>query len=295
MDKELRDYLQIIADMEKSVYSQNKAINEVQREIDKLAIPNKYPYPAKRQEMPNGSAEGIKGFLALGLIIGGVVGVLKGNFLMCIVIGIFASALLYGVICIVSDAIRESSNNKEFAKQIETYNAIVNADNCRVQKEYNQQQRLFQIKHMMEQKRDKSASLLKSYYDTGIIYHKYRNFVAVCSIYEYFLSGSCDTLKEAYNKYDNELLFKRIIDKMDEIIHNLDSIKDNQFMLYDAIQDGNRLSKQLVSASIRQSELLQHSIDYQALNANYNAQLLNEARYQNQLTLYDMWQRNREN
>ena len=76
---------------------------------------------------------------------------------------------------------------------------------------------------------------LDKLYNVDVIYSKYRNMVAICSFYEYFLSGRCTKLTGpdgAYNLYEAELRQNLIINKLDNIIEELDQIKANQYALY---------------------------------------------------------------
>ncbi len=69
----------------------------------------------------------------------------------------------------------------------------------------------------------------------GILYPKYCDLVALSSIYEYLISGRCDKLEGpygAYNIYENECISHTIISKLDDIIDSLETIKQNQYMLY---------------------------------------------------------------
>lgn len=94
-----------------------------------------------------------------------------------------------------------------------------------------------------------SQAELKKIYSIGVLAPKYRNFVAVCSLLEYFQVGTCETMKDAYNKYDNELLLGYIISDLGKIFRSLEEIKQNQFILYSSVQSSNRLLDQLVRQS----------------------------------------------
>ena len=84
-------------------------------------------------------------------------------------------------------------------------------------------------------------------YSFGIIFEKYRNFVAVSSFYEYIAAGRCETLEGtngAYNLYENEIRMNMVIGQLNLIIESLEEIKQNQYMIYSAIQETNsQLSK----------------------------------------------------
>lgn len=85
---------------------------------------------------------------------------------------------------------------------------------------------------------------LAAYYATDIIFPKYRNFVSMNTIYEYFASGRCSELtgaNGAYNLYEAEVRQNVIINSLDKIIDSLQQIRNNQYMLYDAISETNQI------------------------------------------------------
>lgn len=54
----------------------------------------------------------------------------------------------------------------------------------------------------------KTKQLLRKLYSADVVYPKYRNMVAMCTIYEYLASGRCETLdgaQGAYNLYEAEI------------------------------------------------------------------------------------------
>ena len=78
-------------------------------------------------------------------------------------------------------------------------------------------------------------SALRTFYSCDVIYPKYRTLPALTSICEYFESGRCDTLtgvNGAYNLYEDEVRKDRIISQLNTIIEQLDSIRNNQYLLY---------------------------------------------------------------
>ena len=62
---------------------------------------------------------------------------------------------------------------------------------------------------------------------------------------------------------------------------------------YCRVLDGNRISERLVEGTMRQAKLIERSIDYQAIQAGYAAQIAAENRFQSQLMLYESWERSR--
>ena len=74
---------------------------------------------------------------------------------------------------------------------------------------------------------------LEQLYGLNIIFPKYRNMMAICSLYEYISSGRCDTLEGqagAYNLYEMELRQNVIIGQLEKVISQLESIKNNQYI-----------------------------------------------------------------
>lgn len=87
-------------------------------------------------------------------------------------------------------------------------------------------------------------------YNANIIFNKYRNLVALSTFYEYLMSGRCDVLEGAsgaYNLYESELRANIIIAQLNNVVESLETIKENQYMIYDAIQTTNTSLRRLES------------------------------------------------
>lgn len=99
-----------------------------------------------------------------------------------------------------------------------------------------------------------SQERLEVIYQRDIIFPKYRNLVMACSIQEYVCAGLCTTLEGpdgAYNLLETYMRLDRISTQLDKVITNLEQIRENQFMLYSAVQEANRRLGQ-IAGSIRQ-------------------------------------------
>lgn len=293
MGNRLTGYLKNVVELEKSLYSQNLAIDQVEEQIQNLGIFYEYRQPDKPLVYNENHFDGLGSSIGCGAILGAFIGMFAGGFTAGLIIG----GILGGALNLFVTGSSEKSENdrrwKQYRTEMDAYNRAVEADKARLVREIKEKDRLSEILVMMKERRDETAMLLRKYYATDVIYPKYRNLIAVCSLCEYFMSGSTDTLKEAYNKYDNEVLLKAIITKLDEVVVQLDAIKQNQYMLYEAVLEGNRISKKLVEGTMRQAKLIERSIDYQAIQANYTAQIAAENKFQSQLMLYDSWERSR--
>lgn len=94
------------------------------------------------------------------------------------------------------------------------------------------------------QPKENAKILLNKLYSKNIIFPKYRNFLAIAQIYEYLLSGRCSQLEGpngAYNLYESELRQNIIIDRLDEIIWQLDRLNRTMNAICGAIQETNYL------------------------------------------------------
>ena len=126
----------------------------------------------------------------------------------------------------VANAEKEHSNKMQvYAQRRAEYNRETNA----------------QLQKFDEVKATLQTSLTKLY-SQNIVYAKYRNLVAIATIYEYFDSGRCTELEGpngAYNMYEGELRSNIIICSLSQIISDLGQIKNGQYALYEQIRRSN--------------------------------------------------------
>ena len=106
---------------------------------------------------------------------------------------------------------------------------------------------------------EKFIEIRSDMYSYNIIYGKYRNFIALSSFMDYFMSGRCETLEGstgAYNLYEQESRSDIIINKMDIIINRLDQIADNQYYIYNKLSEIND-SLRMISDQLLVTNMLQ--------------------------------------
>lgn len=290
MDKQkLIEYLEIVVDLEKQRYLQKKTIDALDQDINSLGIQDAIRKPRYNSD-PIGIASDWAG---VGLIIGAIAAIAtcKGSIfnVKLIEYGLIGAASLFVLGLIVGFLMFSSEKKEKLAK----YNAAVQKDDNRVSLELVQRERLQAERDMLNEQLTKTDSLLQKYYATEIIYAKYHNdFVAVASFLDYFKSGRCSTLGEnrggdgAYNTYEAELLQHRILNKLDQIIESLEQIKSNQWTIYSAIQDGNRISAGLVDATNRLAAASEDTAANSAIAAYNSQQSANELNQIKWLQLY---------
>ena len=328
----LKDYLEIVVDMEKNIFLQNQAISRLQGEIDELGKPNSYDKPLE----PVKPEETNQGEILLGLllpIIFGILGVLAvkwgagfwgtPSFMMAVIVVAFGVMFVLVAIIItlfteIPGAIGEIRRGKmaqihyeeelkKYKQELKEYDDKLRSDKDRVEKELVRKSVLTTNLSVLFSQREKSSTNLSKIYSRNIIYHKYRYFSAVCSFYEYLCSGRCYTLDGtdgAYNMFEKEISINRIIKSLDLILANLQAIRQNQYVLYSAVQDTsrrvraivdntNQMARQIEQISVQQrlsDEELKRQISRlqksSELNAYQSERIQKELSYMNRMNYY---------
>jgi len=138
-----------------------------------------------------------------------------------------------------------------------------------------------EVKSLMNTSLTATQSALADLYAMDVIYPKYRTLPALTSIYEYLVTGRCDTLTGphgAYNLYEDELRKDTVISQLNTVIENLEQIKQNQYMLYEQVK-GIQQTTALVIAELEQirgytiatAELTALNTYYNRVNASISA------------------------
>ena len=153
----------------------------------------------------------------------------------------------------------------------ESYNRILKNRNTELKKQQNLLAYCEKTESEIASPEAKARQELDELYAQNLIHPKYRNFVAVSQICEYFETGRCDTLtgpNGEYNLFEAELRANVIIIKLDKILEKLDDIKSMQYMIYDAIMTTNSL---LCGISNEVSQVTDAVIANTAAIENFNA------------------------
>lgn len=290
MDKNLITYLENIVNLEKSVYTQTQTVTELDEYVSSLAIPGDFDEPRRPSEYDPNWFEGTWTGLKWGALLGGVVGLFCGSILNGILIGACICFLIVLILHASEASSENSARDEQYEAEKNAYDYAVALDEIRINEEEVQREKLSVTLQMMEDKLDATKELLDQYYARNIIFPKYRNLIAMCSIYEYFISGRCEQLaghEGAYNIYETEVRLERIYTELEKVVNKLDEIKNNQYVLYDAIQEGNRVTQSLVAASIHQAQLTERLIESTEVATYYQQQTASETNQIKWLMLYD--------
>ena len=308
MDKQrLIQYLRNVVDLEKQVFLQKQALYQLDNRIKSLGhagnVKPGYHWSLDFVDIAKRAGGLIGGGFLGGLVLGFIIAIvalltkLPGTdysyrWILPIAFIVAGVGLLIVVIWTVIEKI---GNDKHNAFLDEKYNAEKHADAQRVSNELAQKKVLQQERSILYGRYQKTQETLRRFYDVGVIYGKYRyDFAAVASFLDYFQSGRCSTLGEnrggdgAYNLYESELRQNIIINKLDQVLSKLDQIRDNQYSLACAIQEGNRISQRLVKATERLAiagEQTARNSEIAAYNSQQSANELNQIKW---LQLYGM-------
>ena len=259
MNKEqLKEYLGIVTEMEQSCFFQNGLRKQLSDKCNLLGIPKSISHPIREEPPSFFSGRTI----VEGLLLGIITWFFSGFILYEIIDGYTPGTsllifILLGVVisCWISIS-KDSAASKEFEKKykeaLTSYNQAIAQDDVRVQKENLQKEILKDELAVINKTYQSTKSNLDKIYEKNILYPKYRNFVAVCTMYEYVCSGRCAELEGrdgAYNLYELESRMDKIVTELDHAIQALSRIEKSQYMLFKAIQTTNEQSKLMLNAT----------------------------------------------
>lgn len=272
--KETTEYLGRVVHLEQTVYALDRAIDQIQGKIQKMGHRLNFQKPVLPGEVElfYDCLDGFGTMIGAGAFVGGAIGLFTGGLLKGIIWGGVIMAIVHLVLTGATNSNTNRERQAQYAEEKKAYDNAVAADNARVEEEIRERTKLIALLDGMKEKRQETADLLELFYQQDLIYPKYRNLVAVCSFYEYFMSGRCFALagaNGAYNKFEEEARMERICTKLDVVVSRLEDIKANQYTLYDAIQEGNRMTHSLVEESYKQSQLAETTAQNAALTAQY--------------------------
>ncbi len=251
----LKEYLDIVLDMEKDVYAQTSAIAKLREECENLGKAKTIFPPAEFTKKPP----------ELPVMREAKFG--AGNIAKTAGIAyFFLPAAPFYVMgkkrSIAKDTQAENERKQarydaelasyEEAKQehqqsVARYEQALASDRARVETELVRKQAIGKTIETLEKELAQAKANLQTIYDENVVFPKYRNLTMVASIYEYLCAGRCTDLPAAYNILEQEMLMNRIIIGIESVVERLEEIKQGQYMIYQAVVDGNRRTSELLS------------------------------------------------
>lgn len=191
---------------------------------------------------------------------------------------LFGAAAISAAICLFIDAFPFFSKvmqNKAIEQENESARAIAHSvDHGNAQKAAILEQEAREVAHEIAA----ADSMLGKLYAVDLLYPKYRNMVAVATMYEYFDAQRCYTLSGrdgAYNIFENELRMDKIIGQLDSVLLQLYAIRQTQQELYRLLDDSLTCAQQTYEASCAMAESLRE-VKLSAANAEYSARITRE-------------------
>lgn len=290
---DLLKYLNDCKDLEVTYHNQSKELYNLKQRIPSLGIAQKILKPVKRKAESDydGNKYNILFFITIAILV--VIGIIvmssyNWDIMAIIVVGFivvvcialvleylvdFLPVLIFpiwGIVSLVRYFIDIPRTEEEYQSDLQNYQLAVQKDNERVDNERRQAQIIQSRINELEMQKNATLETLNKLYSLDIIYPKYRTLIPVIMFCEYLESGRCSQLEGhegAYNIYESELRQNIIIAKLDDVINRLEQIKDNQWMLYDAIERGNQKVSQLCSATYESAKRLENIQNNAAISA----------------------------
>lgn len=272
----LTEYIKHAIDLESAVITQNQIIEGYEADsLKKKPILNKLKLPEKPVKKNVPSFDDLDEDSQKGIIVLTIIGIVwlftgfmlgqanKGKGGYIIVIGAGIAAFVFFLPLIIYLCFRQKEKVKartEYESQYRWYQgAYKNAkkQNKKIEATYEtdikQWDTSYRAAHdLLYSKLHESERTLQRYYSKDIIFPKYRNLPALTMIYEYLSTGRCSELtgpNGAYNLYESELRQNTIISQLNIVISQLESIRYNQYVLYEEVRKIN-YNTQIIASEI---------------------------------------------
>ena len=260
-NKKMTQYLETISKLETSVYEQEQCYKNAKARIvyeepvmQELSVPVKQEI---RKPSPDFSQEFLMKFSIFTLLFACIflpVGIVSQYTILTVLSGFI---FLCSITLLIYSLVQYKKEKELYPYELDKYNTDVQqaeTDYASAMEAYKKDVETRNEEHRIAVKKAREAfafaeqslqqlvpplnqtkEILKQYYDLDIIHPKYRNLAAVSTICEYFQTGRCDELigaNGAYNLYESELRQNIIINRLDNVVNNLEQIKANQYLLY---------------------------------------------------------------
>lgn len=291
--KETKKYLACAKRLETHRHTIIETYNQLQDRINRLGHYNSFQKPTSSASSDFGFAFKIS-FVVI-LIVGIIICIFTCNAdswdgwlaniisIVTVIMIFFNEELLIGIGITLACAVGGGfvfgilafmSGNKKYHKALKNYNKAIENDKKRVEREKQQIVFLKKQQAELQTKFNEVEKVMENFYALNVIYPKYRSLIPIVTFYEYFESGRHTNLVDAYNKYEDELLHKTIIEKLDVVISQLEQIKRNQAALYEVIVEANSIAERICQQSdalIASNKIIEQNTALAAYNAKIAA------------------------
>lgn len=283
-NENLIKYLQTIVNLEKAKYEQECILSKINNGIRKYSNPpltqlKETKVPPKNDAHLTSVLLGVGAtillIIALWFIGGtdgddGLLDLIFNSIPVLIARVVVIGLYIFVIVSLVKMASEDSDINDRLHKEYDDallFNRKAEESNNKIKKQYNDiLSKYKKDRSIFESNLNSISNTLKKYYSLNILHQKYWGFVPVSSILEYFQTGVCTQLEGhegAYNKYDQEKLLKEIKSGIEDILTNVEQIKNTQRLLYNAILDSNRNVNNLMNRILSSNEKIVEAVNQQ--------------------------------
>lgn len=259
--KQMYDYLKLANKFEEQKYISQIAINKLSSRINKLNSvryysENQYMADSAQSDTDRKNSSGLNILIKIYLLIVVLfcIGALIVNFIngnikdLAILYSPFfwAEVILFILILVFISVKKTKKAKKKHEANIQLMNhKLQNSKSEKLKNEallnnYNFQLSQAKKVHMQIQ------SNLNKLYSEGILPARYQNFVAVATMYQWLRDGRCTQIYGhggLFDTYEYDLRLGQIVGKLDEISRKLDTVIENQDVLYNEVRRGNEIAE----------------------------------------------------
>lgn len=238
--KKLKQYVADIYELEKNLFCCGQEIEGLKEYINRLGQTKVEKIQLKK--MGIGKNEILTILVIIGLVY--LWKIFPSGFLK-IIIGI---AIFFSVCFLLSTIDTRMRKNKEIEERNKQNRIDLENDKIRAEQERDKVSEKKDLMIVSRNNMNNCKEMLNKLYAQNIIFPKYRNLPAISQFYEYLECGRCQELggyAGAYNLYEQELRMNVVISKLDDIYYDLEEIRENQYMLYDAIYQTRMLLSEI--------------------------------------------------
>ncbi len=295
---DLKKTISILYDMELNNYYVNEAIKTLDWRINNLGYEREYKKPVRVKESVDFDIVKIAAFIVG--VLGGILGAkasfeTKPGLFIVIVLPLMAAIgfglfAIFGVILgfIIDGIIRfrkNSAYNHSYKINLRQYERQLHEDNQRVNNELAQRDFLIEKRNLLANRLYESQGKLADfYYRTGID-SRFCNLVSMGYMNEFIKLGIANKLGGAdglYHLIMQELRWDQMQCSLDDISRKLDTIIDNQRMIYSDIKRMNRESSRMIDRLINGVNNLNNNVnDLKAIEEYNGARIARELEFQN--------------
>lgn len=255
--EQAKQYLAYATEMEAALYTMNRTISRMNYRINELGQKGSKPTIQYENEYINW------GEVLWEIIFAAVIVFIPAEIVFLFMgwndtpTPIFVGAIMAiaAVIYVIKDEVRQNraTQKRNAEKRVEYENNLKAFDMNERQKE-NQRRSLMNQRDLLQRQYNSTKANLQKFYDAGNWHRKYRNLAAVATMHEYLETKRCLQLEGrggAIDRYEKKLDVQEITDRLDIVIDKLDSLRQVQYELCCAVEQGNRKANQIYQSALQ--------------------------------------------